>query len=114
VRQIGLDGEEIAADFLKKHGYKIISRNFHSRFGEIDIIAFEPPIVFVEVKLRSNNYFGTPLKSITCSKLEKPKKTAYYFLTLNNPSNSDFRFDAVEIFRDGDEMDINQVKNITL
>jgi putative endonuclease len=41
VRQIGLDGEEIAADFLKKHGYKIISRNFHSRFGEIDIIAFE-------------------------------------------------------------------------
>ena len=115
MRQIGLDGEEIAADFLKKHGYKIISRNFHSRFGEIDIIALEKKtIVFVEVKLRSNNYFGTPLESITRSKLEKLKKTAYYFLTLNNLSNSDFRFDAVEIIKNGDKIDVNQVKNITL
>lgn len=115
MRQVGLDGEATAAVFLKKLGYKIIAKNFHSRFGEIDIIAIEKnTIVFVEVKLRSNNNFGTPLEAITRSKLEKLKKTAYYFLTINSLSNSDFRFDAIEIIKNGEKADINQVKNITL
>lgn len=115
MRQLGLDGEAIAAKFLENLGFKILSKNFHSRFGEIDIIALEKKtIVFVEVKMRSSNYFGTPLEAITHSKIEKLKKTAYYYLTLNNLSNSDFRFDAIEIMKTGEILDINHVKNITM
>lgn len=115
MRQLGLDGEAIAADFLQKKGYKIVAKNFHSRFGEIDIIAFDKnTIVFIEVKLRSNNSFGTPLEAITRSKIEKLKKTAYYYLTIHNLSNSDFRFDAVEILISKQNPEINQVENITL
>ncbi len=115
MRQKGIDGELIASDFLKKLGYKIITKNFHSRFGEVDIIASRGrTIVFVEVKLRYNNSFGTPLESITRSKLEKIKKTALFYLTLNNKADSDFRFDAVEILYQDGRRKINHVENITL
>ena len=115
MRQKGLDGEKIAAKFLQNLGYKIISKNFHSRFGEIDIIVKDKTtIVFVEVKMRSNNSFGTPLESITYSKIEKIKKTAFYFLTINNLNNVDFRIDAVEVLANDDKTEINHLKNITL
>ena len=115
MRQKGLDGENLASDFLVRKGYKIISKNFHSRFGEIDLVATDnKTLVFVEVKMRSNNLFGTPLEAITYSKLEKLKKTALYFITLNKFSDCDFRFDAVEIIKNTREFKINHVKNITL
>lgn len=116
MRQKGLDGEFYAAKYLESKGYKIIDRNFHSRFGEIDIIAKENyTIVFVEVKLRSNSFFGTPLESITYKKLEKIKKTAMYYLTLNNLANRAYRFDAVEIkIGVNNERTLNHVENITL
>lgn len=115
MRQIGLDGEKLAREFLENLGYKILSQNFHSRFGEIDIVALDnKSIVFIEVKLRSNNLFGTPLESITYSKLEKIKKTALYFLTVNNLGSSDFRIDAIEIIKKRDRVELNHVKNITL
>lgn len=115
MRQIGLDGEKLARKFLENLGYKILSQNFHSRFGEIDIVALDnKSIVFVEVKLRSNDFFGTPLESITYSKLEKIKKTAFYFLTINNLASSDFRIDAVEIIKKGEKFELSHVKNITL
>lgn len=115
MRQIGLDGERLAAKFLQKLGYKILTHNFHSRFGEIDIIAKDKStIVFIEVKSRSNNSFGTPLEAITYSKIEKIKKTAFYFLTLNNLGSSDFRIDAVEVIMGTEQVNINHLKNITL
>lgn len=115
MRQKGIDGEIIASDFLHKKGYKVISKNFHSRFGEIDLIAKDKStVVFVEVKLRTSSLFGTPLESITSSKIEKIKKTAFYYLTVNNIADVDFRFDAIEVVLDADGKKINHVKNITL
>ncbi len=116
MRQKGLDGEALAAEYLKGIGYKLVSKNFHSRFGEIDLIVLDKTtIVFVEVKLRTNRLFGTPLEAITYSKLEKIKKTALYFLTVNNLANKPYRLDAIEIERNNlGENSINHVKNITL
>ncbi len=115
MRQRGTDGEAIASDYLTKKGYRVVAKNFHSRFGEIDIIATDKrTIVFVEVKLRESILFGTPLEAITNSKIEKIKKTAFYYLTINNKASSHFRIDAIEIVKKGGDYKINHLENITM
>lgn len=83
---IGKKGEDLASKFLIQKGYKIIKRNFHSIYGEIDIIAtHENSLVFIEVKTRSNTRFGLPIEAVTPRKIENIQKTAEYFC-LQNPN----------------------------
>jgi len=68
----GVAGEVLAARFLRDKGYRIMSSNYRSRFGEIDIIAQNGQyIVFVEVKARSENSFYMPREAVTEDKQEK-------------------------------------------
>lgn len=112
----GKQGEDIASDYLKKQGYKIIERNFKKRYGEIDIVAIDKDVlVFVEVKTRSSNQFGSPLESITPWKLKSVIKTAqYYKLTHKNLPDS-LRIDAVSIklSQEGSVNELELVKNIS-
>ena len=81
--KIGKVGEQEAVKFLKKKNYKIIDQNFSCKIGEIDIIAYQKDtIVFVEVKTRKNNLFGTPGQAVNKSKQKKIIKTALYYLQL--------------------------------
>ncbi len=61
-KQLGVLGEQYAADWLERHGYTILGRNWHSRYGELDIVMMTPDrvIAFVEVKTRRTDHFGTP------------------------------------------------------
>jgi putative endonuclease len=96
-RSIGTQGEEIAAQFLMERGYQIVSRNFHCRFGEVDIIARKNEyLVFVEVKLRKNTEYGAPREYVTFTKQKKIKTTAAYYLTFHQ-ENTMVRFDVIEI-----------------
>ena len=71
-KTIGKYGETIAADYLINNGYKILDRNFQTRYGEVDIIGVKDDlIIFFEVKSRYTNSFGTPLESVTCHKKER-------------------------------------------
>ncbi len=73
-------GEDLACQFLAEHSYKIIERNFRIRGGEIDIIAIDgTTLVYVEVKTRSSNLFGTPEESITPSKLHFLERAAKFY-----------------------------------
>ncbi|MFA4829490.1 MAG: YraN family protein, partial [Thermodesulfovibrionales bacterium] len=59
MKLLGSEGEDLAAAFLKGKGYKIISRNYKTPIGEVDIIAEDKgTIVFVEVKTRTNDSYG--------------------------------------------------------
>ena len=79
--QSGKAGEDHVAQWLEERGYKIVARNFHSRFGEIDIIAQrEPYIAFVEVKTRSQGSLVSPFEAITPAKQRKLVTTAKLFL----------------------------------
>lgn len=61
-RRSGIEGENAAVEYLKKHGYVILERNFNTKVGEIDIIAEDKDtLVFVEVKARDNTKFGQPI-----------------------------------------------------
>lgn len=114
--QIGSLGEEIAASYLKKNNYKIIERNFKKRYGEIDIIAIHTDtLVFIEVKTRNSDEFGTPLEAITYRKLSILIKTAQFY-KLSHPKLPDrLRIDAIAInlFEDNNAKKIEHVKNIT-
>ena len=81
-RQKGNIAEDKACEYLVKQGYRVIERNFYSRYGEIDIIAIKSNILyFVEVK--SGEAFD-PSENITKSKLERIEKTLYIFLKSKN------------------------------
>ena len=74
---LGAWGEEKAARFLMDQGYHIIQRNYHSRYGEIDLIAEdEEYLIFVEVKLRRSVSHGLPEEAVTPVKREKLRLTA--------------------------------------
>lgn len=111
----GKRGEELAAQYLRKHGYKILDRNFRAHHGEIDIIAKDKKqFVFVEVKSRTSSFFGTPIESIHTKKMESFVRTAQFFLQKYKKEQESYRFDAIEVAADGDKVSINHVKNITL
>ena len=110
-RKIGNAGEDLACRYLEKQGFKILERNKHySRFCEIDIIAeFKNTIVFVEVKTRKSNDFGTPFEAISKTKYDNIKKGVQYYLSENKVKN--YRIDAIGITLKP-EIKIEHLKNI--
>ena len=95
--QQGEDAELACSRYLKKQGLKLISNNFSSRYGEIDLIMLDDKIlVFVEVRFRKNNSFGDGLASVTVSKQTKLRKTAELYLQ-NNSRYKNARFDVVSM-----------------
>jgi len=103
--EIGKIGEEKAIVFLKNNGYKILDKNFRTRFGEIDIIAEEKnDIVFIEVKTRTNYSFGVPQLAVDIKKQKKITKAALHYIKIKNISNKNFRFDVVAQINDKIEL----------
>lgn len=99
-RKIGTDGENLAAQYLKKHGYKILERNFTCHFGEIDIIAQKNGmIVFVEVKSRATDAFGQPIEAVNYYKRQTIVKCANRWLYVHKCTGVPVRFDVVDILQ---------------
>ena len=80
---VGNQGENLACDYLKKQGYKILGRNYRIRGGEIDIVATDQNyLVFVEVKTRYSHQYGLPVESMTTWKIKFLLKTAKFYLQI--------------------------------
>lgn len=114
MKERGDYGETCAVHFLKKQGYKILEKNFRTRFGEIDIVAKKNEyIVFVEVKLRKNNDFGGGASAVDARKQNRIKKTAAIYLSKFNEEYP-VRFDVVIITCSGEKIrkeDIEVIEN---
>lgn len=77
----GAEAEEQACLLLKELGYRIVARNWRSRFGEIDIVARDGgTVVFVEVKARSDSTYGGPGAAVDRAKQRRLTATAALFL----------------------------------
>ncbi len=121
--KIGKIGEDIACDFLKKKGYKIIDRNFKRKWGEIDIICHKKEtisdrissiwnknsdnilhgtrIVFVEVKTLNSNYSLNPEDNLTQQKQKKLMRTCQLYISEKKlDPDMDWRIDAILITLD--------------
>lgn len=109
---LGKRGEDFAADFLKKKGYKIKERNYRSPLGEIDIIAISgKTTVFIEVKTRSNTKFGLPFEAVNKRKQGQIAKTALYYMSKNNILESAARVDVVSLISNGDSFEAELIEN---
>ncbi len=112
-KTIGDKGENIAENYLKKKGYKIIERNFKTRSLEIDIITEkENFLVFVEVRSKLNNNFGAPEETINFKKSRKLKNNAKKYVNYKKYDGL-YRIDVIcIIFENENKIKLNHYKNI--
>lgn len=105
--QKGLIAEEKAANYLVEQNFRVIDRNFYTKFGEIDIIAIKDSILyFVEVKSGDN---FNPIDNITPAKIDKITKSIYVFL---QSKNIDMSYNISAIIIKNDKLDF--IENITI
>ncbi len=96
--EFGVWGETAAVDFLKAHGYRILERNYKTKFSEIDIVAQDKGVVcFVEVKARHTDVFGHPAEAISRRKQMQISKSAICYLKENNALGRPARFDILTL-----------------
>jgi putative endonuclease len=97
-KRTGALGEKLAGEFLKTRGYSILTTNYRSPEGEIDLIASKDGVtVFVEVRAKTGPGFGTPEESVTERKKQKLIAVSQHYLqSLKNPS-SNWRIDFIGI-----------------
>lgn len=107
-RKKGNEAEDLAANYLKKNGYKIIERNYSCKTGEIDIIASKnDTLVFAEVKARSTKAFGGPVAAVTAAKQARVANTAMCYIKDKKPKFAALMFDIIAVL-DGN---IEHIKN---
>lgn len=95
---LGKEGELVAERFLRKKGYRLVARNYRCTAGEIDLIAWDRRVlVFVEVKTRTGDAFGTPLEAVGTRKQRKMTQVAQHFLSHRGLHQQEARFDVVGI-----------------
>ena len=98
---LGADGERAAAKHLRSQGYRLITRNFSTRAGEIDIIASDgDTLCFVEVKTRSSGEFAPPHAAVNRKKQMRMRSAATAYLTAKRLHNKLCRFDVVSLVPD--------------
>jgi len=103
-RQIGEEGEELAAAYLESKGYTVVDRNYFFEHAEVDIVAFdESCIVFVEVKKRTGTAFGKPEDFITPEKIDNLYKAAEAWIYERKMDTAPARFDVVAIVQKENE-----------
>ncbi len=80
----GRMGEEIAREYLTKKGYELVESNHRNYLGEIDLIMCQKDvIIFLEVKLKVGDDFGTPEEMLTKTKLARVQRVAEAYLVIN-------------------------------
>lgn len=97
----GARGEYIARDYLKRQGYEITDINFSCKLGEIDIIAMcSSTLVFVEVKSRNFESYGSGYDAVTKAKMRKIIGAARTYISMRGLHDVNVRFDVVYVCRD--------------
>ena len=119
--EIGKKGEKLAANFLKRNGYKILERNLHQSHNEIDIIASNKEyIVFVEVKTRTANKdlflpYGSPATAVTKEKQKRTVRAATNYLLAQSKKNKEKqpRMDVIEVYLEKETGKLLEINHIT-
>lgn len=109
----GRRGEDLAAQYLARLGYRIIEQNYRAPCGEVDIIAKDQgTLVFVEVKTRTGVGFGTPAEAVTHRKRQQISKAALVYLSQQRLLTEAARFDVVSVLlRTGEDAQVELIKN---
>lgn len=112
-RQQGSHWETEAQRFLQRMGLTTVQKNFHGRFGEIDLVMLDgPTLVFVEVRYRSNSRYGSGADSVTFAKQKKIIQAARRFLQCNRRHRERAcRFDVISMGDKSGEVEVNWIRS---
>ena len=100
-KKIGDLGEKLSQKYLLDQGYKILTSNYRTKFGEIDLIVEERGlIIFIEVKTRTSGKFGRPMESVDYRKRETITRVAQYYMVSKGIGDLPIRFDVIEVYMD--------------
>jgi putative endonuclease len=111
-RMQGVSGETTAAQYLQRQGFRILKQNYRYERGEIDIVAEDKnELVFVEVKARHSNAYGTPEEAVTPKKQQQIRSVAEGYLAEHNGNERVCRFDVIAIDWRGNQTDIRHYRN---
>ncbi len=115
-KQTGKIGENLSKKYLLSKGYTYIQSNYHSKFGEVDLIFMDnQELVFVEIKARTSDKFGLPIESMSPKKRLKILKTALTFLDTATPKSFiGWRIDfiGIKLNYSDNKAKIQHIKNI--
>ncbi len=111
-QHIGRRGEDLAVDFLRRKGYRIVARNVRQSFGEIDIIARHGQfLVFVEVKTRRSDRYGSPLEAVDRRKQRQMIRAAQAYLAREVSTETAARFDVISVLLGRERPSIQHIVN---
>jgi len=111
---LGLLGEDVAIDYLIKHGYQILERNYRYQKGEVDILAKkDDALVAVEVKTRTGNYFGDPHEFVKPKKIKLLVATVDHYVTQHD-LDVEVRFDIIGIVHAENQFKIEHIEDAFL
>jgi len=111
-RETGDRAEALARQFLQAQGYRVVTNNYHCRYGEVDIIAEDgETLVFVEVRSKRGTAFGSAAESITTTKQHRLRLTVETYLSKLEKLPPDWRIDAVLVSGTGASINIEQIKH---
>ncbi len=111
---LGRQGEQIAADYLRKKGYTILKQNWFYEKYEIDIIASNKEyIIFVEVKTRASDMWGNPEEAISANKIKKIVDAADFYIR-ENDTDLEIRFDVIAVIMGKGNIEIEHFEDAFL
>lgn len=112
-RKAGARWERAAESFLNSRGLNLLHRNFHCRFGEIDLVMEDgDAVVFVEVKYRESNRHGSGADAVTARKQGRISRTAAWYLARHpHRAEQNCRFDVVSIDPGKGKRGIHWIRN---
>lgn len=114
-KPLGALGEQLAADFLEQSGFRLLTRNWRCRKGEIDLVAEDgDTLVFAEVRTRrETGTFGTPQESVNARKQHQVRELAGMYVHMTKSYDRKCRFDVVAVRMDpeGQLIGIDHIRN---
>jgi putative endonuclease len=96
--ELGRLGEDLAVDYLRRHGLVVLARNWRCRDGELDVVAVDHArLVVCEVKTRSGTGFGEPAESVTPVKAARVRRVTQAWLAECPSVYGEIRFDVLAV-----------------
>lgn len=109
-KEYGDEGEEAAVRYLEQQGYRVRTRNYSCRHGELDVVAERgETLCFVEVRMRSTAVWGDPSHTVSFSKQRKVVKAALHYLVAHRLRDRMLRFDVISVVGRGERATVEHL-----